>query len=130
MLYRLFKKPEVKSLNCNDDEMVNGGYSQTNSKSSPADVQLISEEIEDCFATLEQASTELGLRGEPLSQTLNETIKQQSAPKMKWLAEKVDCLRDSTGEPEDGHFNALTTFDVANNNTEATVSKIYVFYPS
>lgn len=122
MLYRLFKKPEEKSSNCNDDEMVNGG--QNNSKSTPADVQLISEEIEDCSATLEQASTEFGLCSEPSSQSLNQTIKEQSAAKLEWLAEKVDCSMNSTGEQEDGHCNALTTFDVANINAEATEATV------
>ncbi|XP_020596084.1 NAC domain-containing protein 14-like [Phalaenopsis equestris] len=122
MLYRLFKKPEEKSLNFNDDEMVNGGYSQTNSKLSPADIQqLTSEEPED---NLEQTSTELVLCGERSSQSLNQTIKEQSATKLKWLSEKIDCLRDSTVGQEDGHCNALTTFNEANNNAEATGATI------
>ncbi|KAL0927565.1 hypothetical protein M5K25_001748 [Dendrobium thyrsiflorum] len=106
MLYRLFKKQELKGLNCNDDEMVNRGSSQTNSKSSPAD-------IEDCSATVEQSSTDLDSCGE---QSLNQIIKEQPAAKLRRLAEKVDCSRDSTGEPKDGHCSAFANVGVANNN--------------
>ncbi|XP_020705610.1 NAC domain-containing protein 14 isoform X2 [Dendrobium catenatum] len=108
MLYRLFKKQEGKGLKCNDDDMVNRGYSQTNSKSSPAD-------IEDCSATVEQSSTDLDSCGE---QSLNQIIKEQPAAKLRRLAEKVDCSRDSTWEPKDGHCNAFANVGVANNNAD------------
>ncbi|KAH0469825.1 hypothetical protein IEQ34_001383 [Dendrobium chrysotoxum] len=108
MLYRLFKKQEEKGLNCNDDEMVSRGCSQTNSKSSPAD-------IEDCSATVEQSSTDLDSCGE---QSLNQIIKEQPAAKLRRLAEKVDCSRDSTGEPKDGHCNGFANVGVANNSAD------------
>ncbi|KAI0529092.1 hypothetical protein KFK09_001638 [Dendrobium nobile] len=114
MLYRLFKKQEGKGLKCNDDDMVNRGYSQTNSKSSPAD-------IEDCSATVEQSSTDLDSCGE---QSLNQIIKEQPAAKLRRLAEKVDCSRDSTWEPKDGHCNAFANVGVANNNADVIVPTV------
>lgn len=117
VLSRLFKKPEEKTLNHNDDEAMNGGYPQTNSKPSPVDEQLFDDEIEDFPTPLDQTLAGFQLCGEPSSQKLNQTIKKQSARKIRWLAEKADS-RKLTSNPENSCSNALTTSEIVNSNAE------------
>ncbi|KAK8934599.1 NAC domain-containing protein 78 [Platanthera zijinensis] len=110
VLYRLFKKQEERSLSHNDEEAVDGEYTQTNSNSSPVDAQLIQDGTEDL-------PTPLDLCHEPSTRSLNQTVKDQPAGKSRFLAEKIES-RNSTSEQENSGSNGLTTSEGANNITE------------
>lgn len=108
VLYRLFKKPEERSLNHNDEEAVDGEYTQTNSNSSPVDVQLIADGTEDLPSPLDLSCEQ---------SSSNQTVKDQPAGKSRFLAEKIDS-RNSIAEQENSGSIGLTTSEGGNNIAE------------
>lgn len=82
VLYRLFKKPEDRSLSSNFDAVGRGGSSPTPSRSSPGE-GLELDTFEGLATPLNQESPESGLQ---------EVGFQQPAGIKRWLDDKSDCL--------------------------------------
>ncbi|XP_072993534.1 uncharacterized protein [Typha latifolia] len=87
VLYRLFKKPEEKSLS--SDLEIDRNISPTPTRSSPDDIQHDAMGMEEIATPLNQESPASALQDDPL--TLLQSIKTQSVGIKSWLDDKPDC---------------------------------------